>query len=381
MDIPPAYRGREQTFLKHRALWEYETQWGLKVGPSARKLWYVDGFAGPWKSQDEAYQDTSFHLGIEALKYAHGAHHGRFDVGAILIEENPRRFAELQARAPQLAGGIVDIHAFPGRFEDHVTTINSLIADDPAMVFIDPKGWKGAGMRHVAAVSRRWRDVLIRVAGHLHRLGSVAPGASEFFGVQAVPQDRSPDETIALYCEQLKSAAGFRFAADMVVLSPTRDSISSWLVIGGRHPKVLEVFRDTEAKVVGGIAAEVRGRAKATQEFERTGQYPLFREPPSLPELDKVYQEKRDVGLVRIRSEALSALADGPLRFDSLWPVLLEKHHVTRRDAEGVVRGLVESGLLADPRHRPRERSIKDGHMLMRRAPVSISPPKHRDAG
>jgi hypothetical protein len=52
--VKPAehYRGREQTYLKHFFLERYLERVAYKVGSFAPEFVYVDGFSGPWKTED-----------------------------------------------------------------------------------------------------------------------------------------------------------------------------------------------------------------------------------------------------------------------------------------------------------------------------------------
>src|SRR3954469_18305836 len=74
--IPAEYRGREQTYLKHRVLSEYLRPWAQKIASTARatrgsrRLWYVDCFAGPWQSEHSNLDDTSVAIGLRALEEA-----------------------------------------------------------------------------------------------------------------------------------------------------------------------------------------------------------------------------------------------------------------------------------------------------------------------
>ncbi|HKQ69155.1 MAG TPA: three-Cys-motif partner protein TcmP [Polyangiaceae bacterium] len=105
MQVPREYQGREQSFLKHRVLHEYLLGWGLKLGSLARRrrvrLCYADGFAGPWKAQSAALEDTSIVIGLNALEAAaqtwreHGA---QIDVEAAFVEKDDMAFGDLDLR-------------------------------------------------------------------------------------------------------------------------------------------------------------------------------------------------------------------------------------------------------------------------------------------
>ncbi|HEY6001566.1 MAG TPA: three-Cys-motif partner protein TcmP [Anaeromyxobacter sp.] len=153
MAIRKAYQGREQTYLKHRVLEEYLRPWAHKLGSFARykptKLWYVDCFAGPWKSADDELKDTSVAIGLAELRNAantwreQGGH--KVDLGAIFVEKNEKSFAALSKYLQTHSQGI-DVVAIPGEFGAAVDQINKRIGAEPAFLFVDPTGWKGAAM-------------------------------------------------------------------------------------------------------------------------------------------------------------------------------------------------------------------------------------------
>src|SRR5712675_2109637 len=67
MAVPDAYRGREQTYIKHTLLTKYLDRLGHKVGSQWDSINYVDCFAGPWQSAEPDYRDTSFGIAFHVL--------------------------------------------------------------------------------------------------------------------------------------------------------------------------------------------------------------------------------------------------------------------------------------------------------------------------
>jgi hypothetical protein len=51
--LPENYVGREQTYVKHIFLQGYLEKVAFHIGWTRNKFIYVDGFSGPWKSQNE----------------------------------------------------------------------------------------------------------------------------------------------------------------------------------------------------------------------------------------------------------------------------------------------------------------------------------------
>jgi len=68
MKSPEFYRGREQTYLKHFFLEKYLERVAWNILSFRDEFVYVDGFSGPWKSEDEALEDTSFMIALNQLR-------------------------------------------------------------------------------------------------------------------------------------------------------------------------------------------------------------------------------------------------------------------------------------------------------------------------
>lgn len=118
MSIPGDYDGREQSYLKHRVLGEYLEKWAFKLGSFAKqgriKIWYVDAFAGPWGSHNDAHEDTSVAIGISALEQAKiiwSKKQYPIDVGAVFVEKDPDTFAQLDALVKRRAAALTAIRS------------------------------------------------------------------------------------------------------------------------------------------------------------------------------------------------------------------------------------------------------------------------------
>jgi hypothetical protein len=56
--------------------------------------------------------------------------------------------------------------------------------------------------------------------------------------------------------------------------------------------------------------------------------------------------------------------AEGPLRFEQIWPSILEENHVTRKHLADAVLAERAAGRLSIQGFLSRERSIKDAHVI-----------------
>jgi three-Cys-motif partner protein len=177
MDVPVEYRGREHTWLKHRVLGLYLDGWAHKLGSVARRrsvrLWYVDCFAGPWKARDDDLRDTSIVVGLDALEAARNTWLSRgysIETHAVFVERDPRAYRALTKYLASRGGGTTT-HPLNMEFGAAVPNMERLVGDDAAFVFVDPTGWKGAGMHFIAPLLRKpRRDVLVNVMfDHINR--------------------------------------------------------------------------------------------------------------------------------------------------------------------------------------------------------------------
>lgn len=379
MSIPDEYHGREQTWLKHQVLKRYFSKWSFKLGSAGRaretRLWYVDCFAGPWETQTDDVRDSSVSIGLRALNEvlvewtARGA---RVEAHAIFVEANPKSYQALAAHVGRTRGA-VDAHVLEGEFSSQVPRIRQLLGNDAAFIFVDPTGWKGVGMEHIAQlVDRPFRDVMINVMfQYINRFKGEAKRdwlrkqICDLFGIPDNAELRGLSESALLevYRGQLKKVSGVTYALDLAIPDPTRNRSFFHLVCGGRHRDVVELFRDVEAFVVGGEAAEVRRDARQRRSAEQT--LSLFDSAVDQgTSADVRYRKLRDGGLVIARQQVEAALAEGPKRFLDLWPGVLEVAHIRLRDLSSLLREMANDEQLIIEGMTPREKTIKDHHVL-----------------
>jgi three-Cys-motif partner protein len=369
MQIPVEYHGREQSYLKHRVLEEYLLLWGMKIGSTApERLWYVDCFSGPWQSVSEKLEDTSIHIGLNVLATAVDTwrQQGRQISGhAIFVEKDPKAYAALVAHLATLDLGITTLPLF-GEFGDHADDIARRLGKDPAFIFVDPTGFKGVGIRHIAKLANeRMRDVLINVMfNHLRRFKDdprefLREVFREFFG-RDLPLGLSEDELMRTYRAGLKDGTTLRYAADLAMPHPTIERTWFRLVVAGHHPKVLEVFRTVEAEVMANEAAQVRTSARDRKTEQRTGQLSLL---DTSPARDAWYAKENERG----REAAIEALIqeissrEHGASYGQIWPRLLEEHHITLRELSQLVLERVHAGVLQiEPRRARRSRVADD---------------------
>ena len=373
--IPPEYVDREQSYLKHLVLDEYLDAWSHKLGSAARygrtKLWYVDTFAGPWEERHPQLQDTSFAIALTALRVAAQTWKTRgfdVDVSAIFVEKNHASFCKLRDYVTTQCG-VVSTRALHGEFGDHAAEIQRLLGNDAAFIFVDPTGWKGAAMSYIAPLvsARGPRDVLINVMyDHMNRQKDreaehVRQQMRDFFGLhdRDLPPDLGEEDLFDLYRSQLKKRCNVTHAADLSILHPQAERTKFRLVIGGKNPKVLQVFRDVESRVIGHIAGAVRDDARHRND---SMQPDLFNPAPAV---DYSYSRQHAADAQKAKEDILEALhAHGATTFESIWPAILEKRHLTLSDLRRLVAELASAKRICVANRKSNERAVRDEHLL-----------------
>ena len=138
------YVDREQAYVKHVFLERYLEALFHKTGNAYNHIVHVDGFAGPWQSADENFEDTSFGIALCALRKSKAtlqAQRGRnVRMTALLVEKRQTSHAQLLTLQPRFQD--VEIKAYHGGF---IETVPALLQAIPRNAFafflIDPKGW------------------------------------------------------------------------------------------------------------------------------------------------------------------------------------------------------------------------------------------------
>lgn len=128
---PALYRGRGQTFAKHVLLKQYLQELAFKVLQSPQAptdFLYLDGFSGPWQSQGESFEDTSFSIVLTMLTDVREAlaAKGRFpQIRAVFVEERAEAFARLQEAVRRFPR--IKVEPVHGRLEDRVADVKGML--------------------------------------------------------------------------------------------------------------------------------------------------------------------------------------------------------------------------------------------------------------
>ena len=370
------YRGREQTYLKHFFLERYLERVAYIIGWSYPTFVYVDGFSGPWKSDEEAFEDTSFAIAVNKLRQVQT---GLRKVGknpeirCLFVERDSTAFRQLKDATRRVSD--IGTEALHGEFEERIPDILRFVGPSFSLVFIDPTGWTGFGLRNITPILQHQPgEVLINfmfdyINRFLHDSRSeIVASFDRLFGGPGwkhVVRDEQcgEEEVVKLYSERMRATGGFRYITSTRVLKPLADRSYFHLIYGTRNLKGLREFRGVEKAAID-EQERVRSRTKQVRRVERTGQPELFTDDifANISPFERQRALRRTEATTRLRSllrakqrvrylEVLEVLLEVPLIWESVVQEIIRDMRATN---EVEVQGLT-----------PRERTVKEEHFLV----------------
>lgn len=288
------YYGREATQIKHLILRRYLTKLALKVGTFCNTFNYVEGFAGPWRSEDESLEDTSPHIALRELDKARdglSSNRRNLRMRTLFVESDPesaRRLSDSLARraySSVINGEFLNVLPDIQRF----MTDTSLERPVFTFFFVDPTGWTGYDPEVIAPLLRgRGTEVIINfMTSHIVRFIDSSPDSIHrtflpLFGNEAawdtwrnLAGHEREDAIVRGFCSRLKEVGGFEHVVAAPILNPTRDRTSFHLVYGTRSLEGLRTFREAERGTIPDQAI-IRERARHRKHEERSGQPSIF---------------------------------------------------------------------------------------------------------
>lgn len=371
------YRGREQTYLKHFFLERYLERVAYKVGSFAKEFVYVDGFSGPWRTEDPGFGDSSFVIALNKLREVREglAAIGRTPkIRCVFVEPDPAAYPLLERATSKVTD--IEIRTLNSEFEPAIPEILRIAGTAFSLVFIDPTGWTGFGLRQIAPILRRQPgEVLVNfMFDHINRfLAAPDPEMSfdDLFGGPGWKEVieasvRREDAVVEFYTQRMKTIGQFDFATSTRIKKPLSERSYFYLVYATRHPDGLLEFRSVEAKEVA-EQERVRLDAQQLDRIGRSGQAELFG-ASEVPDVGIAsFEDERRQNLLRAEQRLVQLLATQPeVDYGHAQSALLQIPLVWERDVQRLAQEHARIVGL-----KPRERVPKAGHRLKRKAAQS----------
>ena len=262
--ISNTYRGREQSYIKHKFLTQYLQAAAYKTLQGRSQTFnFVDAFAGPWRVSEENYSDASFDQALRTLEAV------RADLGKNGVTNLKIRFcfcekrlgAFVRLREYAASHGRFEIHVFHGSFEDHLKDIAAVCRDGFTFSFIDPTGWNIRSEPVLEFLKDQRGEFLLNfMAEHVNRHAEYSLVAASFGRFLAdhewsdefngLPSEWGNERRLLhLLRKKIKVTGAAAYMPDFPILKPREQRVKMRLLLGTHSVKGLAVFRDVQGKV------------------------------------------------------------------------------------------------------------------------------------
>src|ERR1700730_5391970 len=365
------YTGREQSYVKHVFLERYLELLVHKTASIYPHIVFVDGFAGPWQSANEKFEDTSFGIALNALRRAKASWKERdrdVRMSAFLVERDQDAYKKLV----QVPARYQDI-SIKTYSADFLMVLPQILADIPADAFafflIDPKGWRIRLNSLAAMLARPNSEIIFNfMFDFINRAASiqdavVVSGLNELIpygdwrnelaeAERARPGRVTPDERKTILVQAfsgcLAKLGKYEYVAETTVLRPVKDRPLYCLFYATRHRKGIEVFRDCQVKALT-EQSKTRAAAKVRHAETSSGQKEIFQSLHDMgpDELTSFLQaERREAEKTLLQ---LTPKTPGSILYEKLWPQVLVRHVVRLPDVNKMAATLRDAGTLLFP--------------------------------
>jgi three-Cys-motif partner protein len=351
------YDGREQSYVKHVFLESYLERLVHKTASRYRDIVYIDGYAGPWQSANERFEDTSFGIALSALRRAKESWRGLgrdVRMSAFLVERDSEAYNKL-TKIPER---YPDIFIKP-YFADFLAVLRDILKAVPSDAFafflIDPKGWRIPLKSLETMLSRSNSEVILNfMFDFINRAASikdpaVVSGLNELIpygnwrekldAAERASGALTPEERKSILVEAFRGSlvklGNYRYVAETTVLRAAEDRPLYCLFYATRSSTGLEVFRDSQIKALT-EQSTTRATTKVKRAAAKTGQGEIFQSlhdmgPDELSvflEAERVKAEKELLGL--------APTAPASIRYEHLRTLVLARHVVKTTDVNRI---------------------------------------------
>jgi three-Cys-motif partner protein len=374
------YAGREQSYVKHVFLERYLEALIFKTASRYNHIVYVDGFAGPWQSASEQFEDTSFGIALNALTRAKETwkKSGRVvNMTALLVEQNTAAHARLATIPPKYPD--ITIKTYPANFLSIVPSILKDIPGDAfAFFFIDPKGWRIPIASLQPLLARPKSEVTFNfMFDFINRAASMSEpvtvtGLDELMPhgdwrarlAEAEPDERK-DILIGAFTENLAQIGDYQYVVPTEILRPLMNRTLYCLFYATRHESGIAAFRECQTKALD-VQAETRAALKVRHEASGSGQSEFFQSLHDMGPNETAAMRAAEKAKAEALVLELTPKAPDHITYKKLWAAVLTKHAVRVTDVNSICANLRKKELLLFLDWEPGRRVPQDHYRTQR---------------
>ncbi|MDZ4109674.1 MAG: three-Cys-motif partner protein TcmP [Brevundimonas sp.] len=380
-----SYQGREQAFVKHYLLETYLERLFQITANRFDQIVYVDGYSGPWQSQGQSLEDTSFCIALSALRKAKSfqAARGRtVEVHAHLVEKSPQAFRVLETIAAKFPD--VRISTYKADFRTQPKAIAAQIPDSAfTFVFIDPKGWRINTAELAPLLRRKNCEVLFNfMFDFVNRAASMTEpptveGINELIpdgdwreqltalsAAGATPAERK-QILIGAFSRGLAEIGDFKFVAETPVLRPLHDRTLYSLIFATKKARGLEVFRECQLLALT-EQSKIRGEAKLRAISSKANQFEMFGSLTDMAPDETLLDLPAEIRRAEATLLSLIPLAPETVAYGDVWPQVLSAHVVRKMHVGQIAAQMRNNGQLKFEGWAPRKRTPDDDYRVSR---------------
>ncbi len=356
------YTEREQTLVKHYILQHYLERFAHIIGSTWSGITYIDCFSGPWKARSEDLKDTSFSIALEELLKARDTHKKKgklLQIRCFFLEKSTTAYAKLKKFAKDINDAEIQTKndILENSISDIIDFINKSTLSFP-FIFIDPTGWTGFAMDVIQPLLQlNQGEVLINfMTSHISRFidspeTQTKESFERLFGsanfkdkIQGLAQEAREEAMVAEYSKNVKNVGNFNYVCSAIILHPNMDRTHFHLIYATRHPKGVEVFKDTEKRAMK-LMEEARANAQQRKRTEKTKQGELFggevlHNPTYYDALRERYLSKSKAIVLEILQSRLR------VPYDDIWAEALSVQLTWESDLKEWIKEWMENGNL-----------------------------------
>jgi len=349
-NMPEAYIGREQAFIKHSILSTYLVCLFMIIGKKESVINYVDCFAGPWEDESEELKSTSIGISLSQMESCIDEIKKIFKrtvrFRALYIEKDPVAFQRLDKFCSEYTNPNIEVSCMKGDYTNHISDIVKWTNNHFTFFFVDPKGWKKiiGGITLSTLLKLERTEFLINLMyDFANRSVSIKKHEDDMMELLGEIPSFTGEEsayvrqhiTLTAYRNNINSFYKGK-TAYVPIERPGKDRVLYFLIYLTRHPLGIAKFKETAEKMMN-VQRITHQETKLRKQYKKSGTVDMFEDEAANFQPD--YSDNR-FGAKRYLLKKISK--EGTLIDYELWSHFLEETEYYPTDFQLAMKDLLK---------------------------------------